>query len=65
MKDYKSKLENLHKETVKEGIVSDYLIYSTFKQWFDAPNLSFYQFGLLKQLILNFLKEKSLLNSKH
>ena len=60
MNDYKSKLENLHKETVKEGVVSDFLMYQTLKTWFNVPNMSFYQFGLLKQLINDFLKKQRL-----
>jgi len=57
MTDYKTKLERLHKETHKEGMVSDYLMYQTLKNWFDVPNMSFYQFGLLKQMIIDFLKK--------
>jgi len=60
MINYRIKLENLHKKTVKEGIVSDYLMYQTLKNWFNVPNMSFYQFGLLKQIILKFLKDKGL-----
>ena len=60
MKDYQLKFEKLHRETVKEGIVSDYVMYQTLKNWFDVPNMPFYQFGLLKGIISKFLRDKGL-----
>lgn len=59
MKAYKIKLDNLHRETIREG-VADYLLFSTFKQWFNVPNTSLYQFNQLKSIILKFLKDKGL-----
>jgi hypothetical protein len=60
MKDYRIKLESLHRETVKESMFSDYFVYQSIKKLFDTPNLTYYQFGLLKQMIVDFLKMKGL-----
>ena len=60
--NYKIKLENLHREIFKESMFSDYFVYQSIKRLFDAPNLTFYQFGLLKQLIEDFLKDDKIEN---
>ncbi len=65
MVSYKMKLNNLHKElitekTMKEGMISDYAFYQFIKQAFDAQKLTFYEFGLLKQIMEDFLKRKGI-----
>lgn len=56
-KIYRERLTNLHGQLCKEGVVSDYLIWRTIMKWFDV-NISFYEFGLLKKLIMDWLKRK-------
>ncbi|MBU4351612.1 MAG: hypothetical protein KJ939_00835 [Nanoarchaeota archaeon] len=57
--DYESKLNKLHKEIIKkEGVASDYVIFSAIKNFFNVPNLSFYDFGIVKQVIQKALKDK-------
>lgn len=55
-----TKLEILYKklneETNKEGMISDYAFYAMFKTFFSVPNLTFYQFGAIKELIMKQLK---------
>lgn len=58
--EYRVKLEKLHQEMNSEGIVSDYALYQAFKRMFDTPNLNFYQFGILKNMILDFMRKKGI-----
>lgn len=53
--EYSQKLD-----TLREGIVGDYASYQVFKRMFDVPNLSFYQFGLLKDMILDLMRRKGI-----
>lgn len=39
-----------------EGYISDYVLYNMIKQFFNAPNLTFYDFGIIKQTIERMIK---------
>lgn len=56
------KLEKVHKEimgeTKQEGIVSDYVMFQGIKYFFNIPNLSFYDFGIVKQTIERTLQQR-------
>jgi hypothetical protein len=53
--EYKARLERL-----KEGVVNDYLAFQGIKQMFNVPNITFYQYGLLKKVIEDFFRQKGI-----
>jgi len=51
------RLNSLH-DRVCEGLISDYVVYELIKKAFNAPKLTFYDFGIIKQTIERTLKQK-------